>query len=272
MSQVSWHVEAQVWEAYAAGRLDPDAEASVDAHVMRCPSCRTGARAHVEKAELEAVFPTVSDRIARPVLPLWLRPLRRVGVASDDLVVLSTASLLVPWAVAVGTALACAMLTGFTTRYQEMTFLLLAPLIPVLAVVAAYDTTDPLREVAAPTPYSKVRLALLRTVAALVVAVPATMAVGLLIPGLEPLAFRWLLPALGLTLAALVLITWLTAWTAGATVSVAWFVAVTAVGRTYEVAVLASPAVQAGFSCAAALLAAVFVIRTSTLRLVGGDL
>jgi hypothetical protein len=206
------------------------------------------------------------------VLPPWLRPLRRLGVPDDDLVVLLSASLMVPWALAVGAALACAMLAGLMPRYQATSFLLFAPLIPVLAVVAAYDSTDPLREVSAPTPYSKVRLALLRTVAALVVSVPATMAIGLLIPGLEPLAFRWLLPALGLTLAALVLLTWLTAEAAGGAVCAAWVAAVTTVGRTHEVDVLVTAGAQTGFAVAAAVLAAVFLIRTSTLRMPGGDL
>jgi hypothetical protein len=272
VSRMTWHVDVQVWEAYAAGRLDPAAGASVDAHVVSCPTCRAAAKGHVEPVTLEAVWPAVSARIARPVLPPWLRPLRRLGVPDEALVVLSVASLLVPWTIAVGTALACAMLAGLTPRYQDTTFLLLAPLVPVLAVVAAYDSTDPLRDLTAPTPYSKVRLALLRTVAALAVAVPATMAVGLLIPGLEPLAFQWLLPALGLTLSALVLLTWLTAPSAGGIVSLAWAAAVLTLSRADGVAILTAPGVQAGFAAGAAVLVALFVIRTSTLRLPGGDL
>ena len=269
---MTWHVDTQVWEAYAVGGLDPATATSVDAHVVSCPTCREAAKGHVEPVALTSIWTTVRDQIARPVLPPWLRPLRTLGVPDDDLVVLSTASLLLPWAMAVGSALVCAMLAGLVPSYQDATFLLLAPLIPVLAVVAAYDSTDPLREVSVPTPYSKVRLALLRTVAALVVAVPVTQAIGLLIPGLEPLAFRWLLPALGLTLASLVLLTWLTAELAGGAVCLAWVVAVATVGRTYEVDVLATAAAQTGFAVAAAVLAAVFLIRTSTLRLLGGDL
>jgi hypothetical protein len=269
---MTWHVDGRLWETYAVGGLDPAAEASVDAHVVRCATCRESAKAYVEPVALDAVWPTVSHRIARPVLPRWLGALRRLGVPDDDLVILSTASLLVPWATAVGAALACAMLTGFAPRYQESTFLLIAPVIPVLAVVASYDSTDSLREVAVPTPYSKFRLALLRTVAALAVAVPATMAIGLLVPGLEPLAFRWLLPALGLTLAALVLLTWLTAWVTGGVVCAAWVAVVATVGRADEVDALTTTTAQAGFAVAAAALAVVFLIRTSTLRLLGGDL
>lgn len=269
---MTWHVNTQLWEAYAVGGLDPATAASVDAHVVSCPACREAAKGHVEPVALEGVWASVRNQISRPVLPPWLRPLRHLGVPDDDLVVLSTASLLLPWAMAVGSALVCAMLAGLVPRYQETTFLLLAPLIPVLTVVAAYDSTDPLRGVSEPTPYSKVRLALLRTVAALVVAVPATQAIGLLIPGLEPLAFRWLLPALGLTLAALVLLSWLTAEVAGGAVCVTWLVAVATVGRTYEVDVLATAAAQSGFALAAVVLAAAFWIRTSTLRLLGGDL
>ncbi len=109
--------------------------------------------------------------------------MRRLGVAPDDVVVVSAAdAFLVPWAVAVGFAVvsACVVgLAGLGPASRDAAFLALAPLVPVLAVVASYDALDPLREVMAPTPYSKLRLALLRATAALAVAVPATMAIGL---------------------------------------------------------------------------------------------
>ena len=129
--------------------------------------------------------------------------MRRLGVAADDAVVVSAAdSFLVPWAVAVGFAVAVRLRRragGSGPGQPDAAFLALAPLVPVLAVVASYDALDPLREVVAATPYSKLRLALLRATAALAVAVPATMAIGLVVPNMEDLALAWLAPSLGLT-------------------------------------------------------------------------
>lgn len=272
---MSWHLDDRAWEAYVAGRLDPVAEASVDSHVARCPQCRAAARDHAPAATTERVWADVRATVSAPTVPLPLRVLRRLGVRDDDLVLLSGAdALLLPWAVAVGFAVTCACvvgLAGLRPADQDAVFLAMAPLVPVLAVVAAYDASDPLRELAAPTPYSKLRLALLRATASLAVALPATAAIGLVVPGMEPLAWVWLAPSFGLTLAALVLLTWWEAPVAGATVAALWVGAVAALRTGGAVGALAGPLVQAGFVALGVLLASTLVLRTSTLRLHGGD-
>ena len=212
---MSWHVEAHVWEAYAAGGLDVVAEASVESHVSGCPQCRSSARSSVTPAETTAVWDAVRTTIAEPPLPAPLRLLRRLGVPAQDLVAVSAAdSLLVTWATAVGFAVLSACLVGLLGLDpvdQDAAFLALSPLVPVLAVVAAYDALDPLREVALATAYSKLRLALLRATAALGVAVPATLAIGYVVPHLHDVALVWMAPALGLTTGVLALLTWVKA-------------------------------------------------------------
>ena len=273
---MTWHVEPSVWEAYVAGRLDLAAEASVETHVVGCAACRAAAKAHVAPEAAEAVWAQVRGTISAPPLALPLRVLRRARIRDDDLVAVSAAdSLMVPWAVAVGFAVACACvvgLAGLGSVNRDMAFLVMAPLIPVLAVVAAFDALDPLREVAAPTPYSKLRLALLRATACLVVAVPATTAIGLVVPGMEDLAFVWLAPSLGLTVGALVLITWFEAQVAGALIASLWVSAVVVVRTSGSVDALTAAPVQLACAGAGIVLAAALVLRTSTLRLQGGDL
>ncbi len=270
---MSWHLEEHTWEAYAAGRLDPAAEASVEAHVTGCAQCRGAARSVVPPAATTAVWHAVRATVAEPVLPAPLRALRRLGAPTHDLVVVSAAdSLLLPWAAAVGSALLAACLVGLaglSPLNQDTAFLALAPLVPVLAVAMAYDALDPLREVCLVTPYSKLRLALLRTTATLAVAVPATLAVGLVVPGMQDLAFAWLLPSLGLTTGVLVLLTWLEAPVAGAVVAGTW-VALVAVLRTgWDVLVLTSSSAQLACVAGALVLGTVLLARTSTLRLQG---
>ena len=273
---MSWHLEPHTWQAYATGRLDPAAEASVEAHVTSCAQCREAARSTVTPAQTTAVWDAVRTSIAEPVLPAPLRLLRRMGVPTRDLVVVSAAdSLLVHWAAAVGFALlsACLVgLAGLSPANQDAAFLALAPLVPVLAVAMAYDALDPLREVSLATPYSKLRLALLRATATLAVAVPATLAIGLVVPGMQDLAFAWLLPSLGLTIGVLVLLTWLEAPSAGAIVAGSWFALVFVLRSGWDVRVLTSPAAQITCLALALLLGSMLLVRTSSLRLQGGQL
>lgn len=272
---MSWHIDPPTWEAYVAGRLALGAEASVETHLTGCAECRAAAKAHVEPAAADAVWTQVRATISAPALPLPLRLLQRLGVPGDDLVVVAaTESLLVPWAVAIGFAMTCACMVGLAglgPASRDAVFLALAPLIPALAVVAAYDSLDPLREVMAPTPYSKLRLALLRATASLAVAVPATSVIGLVVPAVDDLAFMWLAPSLCLTLGVLVLLTWCEAKVAGTVVASVWVAVVTAVRLSGTVAPLTAPGVQIGFAALGAVLAATLVLRTSTLRLLGGS-
>jgi Putative zinc-finger len=272
---MNWHVDDRVWEAYANGRLDPAAEASVETHVTGCADCRTAARGYAPAATAATVWTGVRETITAPAPSAPFRLLQRLGVRGDDLVLLSAAdSLLVPWAAAVGFAIACACVVGFAGLdpvNQDAVFLAMAPLAPVLAVVVSYHALDPIREVTAPTPYSKLRLALLRAAASLVVALPATAAIGLVIPGMDDLAFVWLAPSLGLTLGALVLLTWWEARVTGAMVASLWVGVVLVVRTNGTVDVLTVPVAQAAFAAAGFVLAAALFLRTSTLRLQGGE-
>jgi hypothetical protein len=273
---MSWHLEQHTWEAYAAGRLDPVVEASVEAHVTGCAQCRDAARSAITPAQTTAVWDAVRTSIAQPALPAPLRLLSRLGVPTHDLVVVSAAdSLLVPWAAAVGFAVltTCLVaLAGLSPANQDAAFLALAPLVPVLAVAMAYDALDPLREICLTTPYSKLRLALLRATATLAVALPATLVLGLVVPGMQDIAFAWLLPSLGLTSGLLVLLTWLEAPLAGAVVAGSWVGLVVVLRSGWDVLVLTSAPAQLACVALVLLLAAMLLVRTSTLRLQGGQL
>jgi hypothetical protein len=267
-----WHVSTEVWQAYAAGRVDNVAMASIDSHVARCARCQQSARAVVPTAATDAVWGAVVGEVRRPALPPTVRWLRRLGVREEDLVVLAASEgFVLPWALAVGAALLSALLTSVVTVRQDEIFWLLAPTAPVFAVIAAFQTTEPLRAIMGSTPYDKVRLAVLRTVATLAVALPVTSAVGLAVPGLADLAFVWLLPSLALTSLALVLHTWLKSWAAAALPVSCWMAVVVAIARADEFAALSAFGVQAACLALAVGLAGVFVLRSSSFRLLGGE-
>ncbi|WP_433061100.1 zf-HC2 domain-containing protein [Dactylosporangium sp. CS-033363] len=264
---MSWHVDQETFERYAAGRLDPVAAAALEQHVTACPPCRAGARPLVP--DVGVLWAAVHAEIVRPRPPWPLRLLARLGVPESDLVVVAAArDLRLSWSVAVGAAVCCAFLAGLTPvplpGGPAAVFLLLAPLIPVLAVIATYDATDPFREVAGTTPYSRLRLALLRTVAALVAAVPLTVAAALAVPALHGYFATWLLPGLALTVAALILLTWLTARVATAVVATGWLVLGSVAGGTGAIQALPTAAGQAGSALVTAVLAAALVHVTTT--------
>jgi hypothetical protein len=263
---MSWHIDEPTWQVYAAGRLEPAAEAAVETHVTACPECRAGAGALI--GDPEPLWQAIQAEITRPRLSGPLRALARLGVPEDDLVVLAgSRDLLFSWSVAVGAAMLCAIVTGLApTRLPggpEAFFLILAPLVPVLAVVATYDATDPFREVTEAAPFSKLRLALLRTSAALTAAIPLTVAVALTVPNLTGYFATWLLPGLALTVATLILLTWLTAWVACGVTCAGWIAAASVATGNGAIDAVATTAGQAGFALAVVVLAALFV-RTGT--------
>ena len=263
MSTTEWHVSELVWEAYVAGRLDSAAEASIDAHVVGCSTCHVAARGYVADESTDQLWSSIQATVAQPVLPASVRWLARLGIPREDLVLLSASSgLYLPWMVAVVSALVAAFVSGTAQHHHEAWFLLLAPLVPIFAVAAAFDATDPIRELCEATPYSKLRLALMRATAALGVALPVTTLLGLLVPDLESLAFVWLLPALGLTSTTLVAMTWLRVWTAGGTVATAWVVLVGTLTHLGRLDTLTSPTPQLAFAALATALTATFAVRT----------
>ena len=78
-------------------------------------------------------------------------------------------------------------------------FLLVAPLVPVLGVAAAYGPRhDPLETLVVTAPYGRTRLILVRTLAVLVSVLPVTALLGLALPGPPWVAAAWLGPALAL--------------------------------------------------------------------------
>lgn len=272
MTVSEWHVSPELWQIYADGRMDTISMASIDTHVARCATCQQSARALVPVQDMDAAWAGVLTQVRRSEPAPTVRWLRRLGVREPDLVVLAASDgFVLPWSLAVGAALVCALLTSVLTVRQDEIFWVVAPTAPVFAVITAFEATETLRAITGATPYDKVRLALLRTVATLAVALPVTVAVGLAVPGLADLAFVWLLPSLALTSLALVLQTWLGSWTAAWVSAGGWLAVVVAVARNDQFATLSTVGVQATCLALTVGLIGVFVVRSSSFHLLGGE-
>lgn len=145
-------------------------------------------------------------------------------------------------------------------RDSLFALLVMAPMLPVLGVAMAYGANaDPSHEMQLATPTHGLRLVLVRASTVLVVSIGAVLLMALLSPAARPMAAAWLLPALALTAASLVLMTVRPPRQATTIAAVGWFAAV----MTARVAAddpLA--AFRVGGQVAAAVVAAVAVVVT----------
>jgi hypothetical protein len=272
VNSVSWHCDTELVRQYTSGATNLALSASIEAHLVGCAGCRSLLVNGTDSAELAVVWTGVRATIGRPSLPPVLRLLRRIGLSERDGVLLSASqSLRGSWTLATSAILVFAVAASFPGQLiGQALYLLIAPLIPVLGVVAAFAVGDTAGELTGPTPYSKTRLALLRTAAVVVTTVPLVTALGAIVPGIGWLAIAWLGPALGLTLTALVALTWLRPAITGSVLSLSWlFIVGFAYGHHHLRAAVLGNA-QLGYLALAVMTAALLIVRIRSAHTPGG--
>ena len=223
MTTEAWHASDDMLRSYARGESGIAAMASIETHLMRCAACRERV-ARAVAAPLDGAWTRVTDRIHAPRPPFVVRLMRRCGLSESDGVLLAAArSLNGAWPLATLAVIVFAAVAAIPSEAQgQALYLLVAPLVPVAGVVAAFATADPLTDLSSTTPYPKARLALLRTIAVVITSAPLSIAIGVAVPGIAWLAFAWLLPALALTLITLVGMTWWKPEPVGVAVALVW--------------------------------------------------
>jgi hypothetical protein len=225
----AWHLDPELIRRYVEGAVGPELAVSAEAHLMACAACRAALTRHVDTGRAAAIWAEVVDRVDAPRPRLIERVLvfLRVSEATARLVA-TTPTLRGPWLAAMAGVLAFAVVAAQTDERWLRTFLVVAPLVPLAGVAVAFASgLDPTREIGLATPYPGLRLLLIRTTAVLAVTVPIALAAGLALPGPAWMAAAWLLPAAGLTSAALALTGRLRPVAAVGVVALGW-VAVTA--------------------------------------------
>ena len=225
MTTRTWHADGDLLTAYVSGRLGAVDGASVEQHLARCAQCRTAVVPLVDSRLLARGWAGVRDAVESPPLPLPVRLARRVGLPEPTAVLLAaTASLRTAWLVGAFVALAFATLAVSMAGEELLApFLLVAPLVPVIGVAAAYGPQqDPLEALVVTAPYGRTRLILVRTLAVLASVLPATMVLGLFLPGPTWLAAAGLGPALALVPILLALSSFVGPRTGVAVVTLGW--------------------------------------------------
>jgi hypothetical protein len=257
---VSWHADRDLIERYAAGAL-PDAAAwSLETHVTSCEPCRlalASSEGVVDDDRLTAIWSDVDGRVRAVQRPLVERVLVRCGVPDHDArLLVATPSLTRSWllgvAVVLSLAVAGAWLAPAGPGQVPLTFLLLAPLLPLAGVALSFGPgVDPAYDLGVVAPMASSRLLLVRATAVLVTSLLLAGMGTLALPVLAWSAAAWIVPALALTAAALAASTRWRPLPSAALISVVW---VTVVVVAEVVGTVPRAAFQPAGQVAAALL------------------
>jgi len=219
-----WHIDPELLGRYARGDSGEAQAFSVEAHLQACARCRTALAPLADRERHELVWLEVVDALDAAQAGPFERWLARLGVPGHSARLLAaTPSLRGSWLAAVAAALGFAVVAAQGSHAGLLVFLLLAPVLPVAGVAAAYGPgVDPTYEVGVAAPMTGWRLLLLRAVVVLAATTALAAGAAALLPGLGWEAIAWLLPSLGLTLATLALATVTSPLRAATLVALVW--------------------------------------------------
>jgi hypothetical protein len=220
----SWHVDAESLRSWVDGDAGSLVSVSVEQHVLKCAHCRDQVAGLVP----ESIRPPWDDVLAAIEVPrpaIAQRLFQRLGLnESDSMVASSAPTLRVAWLLGTMGVLLFVVLTAALAEEGGLgLFLMIAPLIPVTGVAAAYGpSSDPSYETVVVAPFAMIRLILLRTLSVLVTSVPLVVIAGLFLPTSPLVAVAWLLPAAGFIAVVLTASIWVDPAHAAAAVGVGW--------------------------------------------------
>lgn len=268
----TWHLDTSVLESYATGRSTPVGGASVEAHLMECRECGAVLRELMPREPLDRAWRAIRAHVEEPRAGLVERLLASLGMSSQSARLLTA----VPafrgaWLLGVFTVLVFAGAAALLAEDTGLTlFLIVAPLIPVAGVAASFGgDADPAHELMTVTPYSSLRLLLLRTAGVLATSVPVTVLLGLALPGPAWLAVAWLTPAVAGVALTLALSPSFDTYTTAAVIGVVWSAAVLAAYRIGDPVEAVEPLMQLVLAAVALLALAVLVLRSPSNDLLG---
>ncbi len=228
---MSWHADQALLSGYVRGEIDRSASMALEAHFIGCAACRASLGRFADSERLQRGREAVLDAINAPRRGPLEALLIRAGMAETNArLVAATPSLSASWFAAVIIALGFAVVAANQSANGLLVFLVVAPLLPMIGVAAAYGPcVDPTYEIGLAAPLSSFRLLLLRVAAVLAATTVLAGLAGLALPGLDWTAAAWLLPGLGLTLGSVALSTMIPPVHAARFVGLAWLVTVAAV-------------------------------------------
>jgi hypothetical protein len=229
MTTMDWHLESAMIDAYRDGDVSPAIAASLEAHVVACDECRRLITQRVDATRATNNWSAIAERVDAPRRNGVERLLTRLGVRDHIArLIVMTPTFRVAWvgAVAIVSTLAVTASADRTVLRGDrgsFAFLVLAPVLPVLGVAAAFSRrTDPAYELTAASPMSAFELLLVRASTVLVTSIVVSLVASFGLPGGQSGAVTWLLPTLGLTSATLALARWVEITVAAGALTTIW--------------------------------------------------
>jgi hypothetical protein len=286
-----WHASPDTLAAYARGQAGQAGEAdgapawSVEAHLAKCPRCRSALSAHVAPERLAGNRSVLLVRAALGGEGRVYRALGRCGFPDHVLRLLAaTPSLRLSWLLSVIGVLAVLVGEAAAARYGWIPavghgqvhaagpgriggypgqglapFLLVAPLLVLAGVAAAFlPVFNPAGRLEVAAPCSGFTLLLVRTVCALGTALVLVVAAAFVVPGPGWLPVALLLPSLALCAFALAAATVVDPRAAAVVAGILWAGPAAWLAADHVPLLIAAPYAQLG--CAAVLCAGVAVL------------
>lgn len=274
---MSTHVLPTDLRAWVLGDADGIVAMSIEQHVLSCAACQRGVAGLVAEESsagltggLDSLWTAIRDELEAPRASLLERLLSRLGMPPSDAMLVSAApALRGSWLCALALSVAFAVGGAVAARNGSGgVFLMLAPLVPVVAVAVAFGPeAGAALEQESSTPYPLVRLVLLRTGAVLLAALPVVVVGQLVFP--EHVSWLWLLPSLGFVALVLGLSTWFGPWRPATAVVLVWLACTSTAARVATVSVVLAPRFLVLYALMLLLGPAVFVLRSRRLGTIG---
>jgi hypothetical protein len=272
------HPGEDLLASYTAGTARTVVVWSVEAHLTGCARCRSALSAHVDAERLARNRSVLLVRAALPGGGRVRRVLRRCGLPDHVLCLLAaTPSLRRSWLLSVMAVLAVVAGEAAAVRYGQIPaagpgrlagypgrdvlalFLLLAPLLVLAGVAAAFlPMFDPACQLAVAAPFSGFTLLLVRSVSALAAALIPVIAAAFVVPGPGWLPVALLLPTLALCAFALAAATVVDPRAAAVTAGALWALPALWMAGAHVPLLIVQP--EAQFTCAAVLCACAVVV------------
>lgn len=201
----TWHAPPDALERYATGDIDAVTACSIDAHLEHCAACREALAATADPLLLEAMWEGVIERVDQGHPAVVERVLRRIGLDEGTArLVAATPALRLAWMAAVAVIVGIVVLACGQAD-SDAPFLVLAPLLPLIGVAAAFAAADPAGEIGMATPLFGLGLVLRRSEVVLVTSFGILLVGALALPGFETRDAGWVLPALAMSFSTIAL-------------------------------------------------------------------
>ncbi len=270
-----WHIPAEQLGNYLDDRVDAATAASVEAHLVACPTCREALAERCDPAVVGASWSALECAIDVNLDSKVQRAARRAGVSDRDIrtlapTLLSQSTFLAAAFLGLLVAAAIARRTGGPEEgLARLLFLIVAPLAPLTAVVASVGAASEVAaEVARVTPASRLRLVAVRATTVTAAAIALGLIASAVLPGRWIEAVLWLLPALALSGLGALAGGRLAPATAVAGLGSAWVVAVIVAARVTDDRLAAfRPGAQVVYLAVAVLAVSWIALRPHSIEL-----